>query len=157
MNGAEPIARSNAREFPFHRISPLFIVSFKKAPYTLEQLQVRSPLGHEEFSRYDLFIKTTLDDKDLSKRFGSAGNGYQYHHIVTQGGVNATKIPPVQLNNTDNIIRLPTLIHEAVTAEYLKAADADATKTLYEWLQSQPYSVQREEGLRILRKLRILK
>jgi len=28
---------------------------------------------------------------------------------------------------------------------------------LYEWLQSQPYSVQREEGLRILRKLRILK
>lgn len=128
----------------------------KKAPYTLEELQVRSPLGYEEFSRYDLFIKTTLDE-ELSKRFGSAGNGYQYHHIVTQGGVNATKIPSAQLNNTDNIIRLPTLIHEAVTAEYLKKADADATKTLYEWLQSQPYSVQREEGLRILRKLRILK
>jgi hypothetical protein len=53
---------------------PLFIVSFKKAPYTLEELQVRSPLGYEEFSRYDLFIKTTLDDKDLSKRLGSAGN-----------------------------------------------------------------------------------
>jgi hypothetical protein len=112
------------------------------------ELQVRSPLGYEEFSRYDLFIKITLDDKDLSKRFGPAGDGYQYHHIVTQGRQNATKIPAAQLQNTDNIVRLPTLIHEAVTAEYLGPA---------EWVQSQPYSIQREEGLRILRKLRILK
>ncbi len=28
--------------------------------------------------------------------------------------------------------------------------------TLYQWLQTQPYDVQREEGLKILRKLRIL-
>jgi hypothetical protein len=58
----------------------------------------------------------------LSKRFGPAGDGYQYHHIVTQGGQNATKIPAAQLQNTDNIVRLPTLIHEAVTAEYLGPA-----------------------------------
>jgi hypothetical protein len=77
--------------------------------------------------------------------------------LLTQGGMNATKIPPPQLQNTDNIIRLPTLVHEAVTAEYLEPAPADETKTLYEWAQSQPYSVQREEGLRILRKLRIIK
>ena len=70
------------------------------APYSLMELQVRSPLGYEEFSRYDLFIKITLDDKDLSKRFGPAGDGYQYHHIVTQGGQNATKIPAAQLQNT---------------------------------------------------------
>ena len=119
-------------------------------------MQVRSPLGYEEFSSYDMFTKIALEDEDLSKRFGSAGAGYQYHHIVTQGGENATKIPPTQLQNTDNIIRLPTLVHEAVTAEYLKPAGADATKTLYEWLQSQPYSAQRAEGLRILRKLGIL-
>jgi hypothetical protein len=72
--------------------------------------------------------------------------------------MNATKIPPAQLQNTDNVIRLPTLVHEAVSAEYLKPAPADETKTLYEWVQSQPYNIQREEGLRILReKLRILK
>jgi hypothetical protein len=104
-----------------------------------------------------MFIKITLDDKDLSKRFGPAGDGYQYHPIVTQGGMNATKIPPAQLQNTDNIIRLPTLVHEAVTAEYLEPAHEDETKTLYEWVQSQPYSVQREEGLKVLRKLRIIK
>jgi hypothetical protein len=147
-----------AREWQKLKIEQQAVSDFiKKAPYSLEELRVRSPLGYEEFSRYDLFIKITLDDKDLSKRFGPAGDGYQYHHIVTQGGQNATKIPSAQLQNTDNIIRLPTLVHEAVTAEYLGPAPADETKTLYEWVQSQPYSIQREEGLRILRKLRILK
>jgi hypothetical protein len=144
-----------AREWQKLKIEQQAVSDFiKKAPYSLMELQVRSPLGYEEFSRYDLFIKITLDDKDLSKRFGPAGDGYQYHHIVTQGGQNATKIPAAQLQNIDNIVRLPTLIHEEVTAEYLGPAPADETKTLYEWVQSQPYSIQREEGLRILRKLR---
>jgi hypothetical protein len=129
----------------------------KKAPYTLDELQVRSPLGYEEFSTYDMFIKIVLEDEDLSKRFGPAGASYQYHHIVTQGGENATKIPSAQLQNTDNIIRLPTLVHEAVTAKYAQTSKQDSTKTLYEWLQTQPYDVQRAEGLKILREFDILK
>jgi hypothetical protein len=128
-----------------------------KAPYTLEELQVHSPLGYEEFFRYDQFIKIVLAEEDLSKRFGSAGDGYQYHHVVTQGGANATNIRPELIQNTDNIARLPRLVHEAVTAAYQEPAPEDETKTLYEWVQSQPYTSQREEGLRILRRLRILK
>jgi hypothetical protein len=129
----------------------------KKAPYTFEELQVSSPLGYEEFSSYNLFTKMAGEDEDLSKRFGPAGDGYQYHHVVTQGGENATKIPPEQLQNTDNIIRLPTLIHEAVSAKYAEKASQDSTKTLYQWLQTQPYDVQRSEGIGILRELRVLK
>jgi hypothetical protein len=129
----------------------------KKAPYALAELQVRSPQNYEEFSRYDQFTKIKLEQGDLFKRFGPAGDGYQYHHIVTQGGTNTTSVRPELLQNTDNIVRLPTLVHEAVTAAYREPACADRTKTLYEWLQAQPYSVQRAEGLRILRKLDILK
>lgn len=129
----------------------------KKAPYTLEELQVRSPLGYEEFSSYDQFTKIAVDEEELSKRFGPAGNGYQYHHVVTQGGENKTKIPQAQLQNTDNIVRLPTLIHEAVSARYDEKAKQDRTKTLYQWLQTQPYEVQRAEGIEIMRELGILK
>jgi hypothetical protein len=112
--------------------------------------------GHEEFASYGDFIKgeSTLDV--ISKMFGRAGDGYQYHHIVTQGGANEDNISPEQLQNTDNIIRLPTLLHEAVNAEYLKPAPSDPNVTFYDWLQQQPYEVQYEEGLKILRTLHIL-
>jgi hypothetical protein len=78
------------------------------------------------------------------------------HHIVTQGGANESKIPQNQLQSTDNIVVLPTLLHEIVSAEYSRFKN-DKGMTLYQWLQTQPYNVQREEGLKILRKLHILK
>lgn len=127
-----------------------------KGPYSLDDLQVRSN-GYKEFASYDDFIKgePTLDM--IAKMFGNAGDGYQYHHIVMQGGANAKNplISPEQLQNTDNIIRLPTLLHEAVNGAYSNGKDG-ITMTMYEWLQTQPYGVQREEGLKILRQLHIL-
>ena len=125
----------------------------KYGPYSLEELQVSS--NYEEFSSYGDFIKDAANIAFIIKRFGGAGSGNQYHHIVTQGGAN-TKIPQEQLQNTDNVIPLPTLLHEAVNAEYSRRWKK-TTMTKYEWLQTQSYDVQREEGLKILRELHILK
>jgi len=83
----------------------------KKGPRTLQELQVSSDSA-EAFPSYDQFTKTEWTQAQLAKRFGSAGDGYEYHHIVTQGGANASNIPPDQLHNTDNIIRIPKLLHE---------------------------------------------
>jgi len=127
----------------------------KDGPRTLDDLQVSSS-SYEEFSSYDQFLKGELSLDHLAKRFGGAGDGNQYHHIVTQGGANEGKIPPEKLQNTDNIIRLPTLLHEAVNDEYLKRSP-DPNMNMYHWLQTQPYDVQREMGLRILRDLHILR
>ena len=73
-------------------------------------------------------------------------------------------IPSEQLQNTDNIIRLATLLHEEVNAEYLKPAPDTSTRSpdgskmnLHQWLQTQPYEVQRKIGLKILQDLYILK
>lgn len=129
----------------------------KNGPRTLEQLQVSSD-DYEEFPSYDQFQKSDRAQDQLVKRFGPAGDGYEYHHIVAQGGENASKIPQQQLQNTDNIIRIPTLLHEAVTAEYYsRKAPDDSGVTFYAWLQTQPYQVQRERGFGILRDLHILK
>ena len=126
----------------------------KHGPYSLEELQVSS--NYEEFSSYGDFIKDAAYIALVVKRFGGAGSGNQYHHIVTQGGANETKITAEQLQNTDNVIPLPTLLHEAVNGEY-SYFDKGKGMTTYQWLQTQPYDVQREEGLKILRKLHILK
>ena len=90
----------------------------QKGPQNLEDLQVSNE--YEEFADYDAFLKAELVTAIMEKRFGGAGAGFQYHHIVTQGGVNTTNIPANLLQNTDNIIRLPALLHEEVNAEYLK-------------------------------------
>jgi hypothetical protein len=76
---------------------------------------------------------------------------------VTQGGTNAANIPPEQLHNTENVIRLPTLLHEQVNAEYQRPAEDGSGRTVYEWLQTKSYEFQREYGLKVLRKLHILK
>ena len=122
----------------------------------MEELRVASN-GYEEFSSYDAFYKVTLGLELLAKRFGPAGDGQQYHHIVTQGGANADNISAEQLQKTDNVIRMPTLLHEAVNAEYSKLLQDGTGMTMYQWLQTQSYDVQREEGLKILRRLNILK
>ena len=126
----------------------------KKGPHSLQELQVPSH-DYQEFSNYDQFIKVQLGLEAISKRFGGAGDGYQYHHIVTQGGANQRNVPPEQLQNTENIIRLPTLLHEAVNDAYSETKDG-TNMTKYEWIQTQPYDVQREEGLRILRRLHVI-
>jgi hypothetical protein len=54
------------------------------------------------------------------------------------------------------IVVIPTLLHEVVNAEYSRFRN-DISMTEYQWLQTQPYDVQREEGLKILRNLHILK
>jgi hypothetical protein len=112
--------------------------------------------GYEEFANYGDFVKGDLALEPVEKRFGAADDGYQYHHIVTQGGANAGNIPAEQLQNTDNIVRIPTLLHEAVTGEYSSVKEG-TNMTVYEWVQTQPYDVQRAEGLKILRDLNILK
>jgi hypothetical protein len=127
-----------------------------EGPHSLEDLQV-SPAGYLEFSSYDQFYKNELSAELMAKRFGAAGDGQQYHHIVTQGGANEDNIPATQLQNTDNIIRLPTLLHEAVNAEYSKLLQDDMRMTMYQWLQTQSYDVQRAEGLKILKRLNIVK
>jgi hypothetical protein len=128
----------------------------KKGAHSLQELEVSSN-EYEEFSSYDQFQKLDPIQCELIKRFGPAGDGYQYHHIVTQGGENANNIPQERLHNTENIIRIPTLLHEAVNAEYQKKVEDGSGRTVYEWLQTKSYEFQREYGLGILRKLHILK
>jgi hypothetical protein len=153
---AADIARTVA-EFRKLAIDAATALDFVKGgPHSLEELQVSSN-GYEEFSSYDEFYKGELSVDLLTKRFGPAGDGQQYHHIVTQGGVNADIITAEQLQNTDNIIRLPTLLHESVNAEYSKLLKDGTGMTIYQWLQTQSYDIQREEGLKILKRLNILK
>lgn len=104
------------------------------------------------------FVKTrphTL--AELSAAADAASEpGYENHHIVMQGGTNRMNIPEEQLQRPDNIVRVPTLLHERITAEYFKASRVMPGMKVYQWLQTQPFDVQYDEGVKIMRDLKII-
>lgn len=100
----------------------------------------------------DAFEKEILD-----KRFGKAGPGYEYHHIVEQGGKD---LLPEGLHSTRNVIRIPKLLHEEVTAEFasnIEKVEVYGRVTVRKFLRSLPYEERYRHGLEILRKVGILK
>jgi hypothetical protein len=137
-----------AAEFNQLKIETDAALEFLNGPRTLDDLRVGSE--NESFSSYDAFKKT-----DLEKRFGPAGDGYEYHHIVEQTS-NRDGIPSDLLQNTDNIVRIPKLLHELVSAEYSKSVEEASHLTVREWLKTQSYEAQRAYGLKVLRDLGIL-
>lgn len=127
----------------------------KGGPRSLEELQASQ--DSESFSSFDAFKKGLSIEEELAKRFGPAGDGYDYHHIVEQGGANGSDIPQGQLQSTDNIVRIPRLLHEAINAVYGSPAPDAPKLTLREWLRTQPFEVQRAMGIQIMRELGIVK
>jgi hypothetical protein len=83
--------------------------------------------------------------------------GYEDHHIVAQGGENAKTFPEELLQNPNNIVRVPTLVHQEINAAYFRLSEKASKMTVYQSLQTQPFDVQYEEGVKIMRDLGIIK
>jgi hypothetical protein len=124
----------------------------KHGPYTLDQLRVDQ--NDEEFSSFDAFKKTSLEEHLLRRYPGKTGN--EYHHIVEQGGANEDNFTAEELHSTKNIVPLPDPIHDLVSAEYSKEYEKTGI-TVRQWLQTQSFEKQYEYGIDVLRKLGILK
>ena len=120
-------------------------------PRTLEQLRMSS--DGTSFPTFDAFKKVDDWNEELAKRFGSAGPGYLYHHIVEQ----SSGLPDGVVHNTDNIVRIPRLLHEEINSIFSKSQNGSDKRSLHDWLKDQPIEVHREKGLQVLRDLGILK
>jgi hypothetical protein len=117
-----------------------------KGPYNLDQLRVSQ--DDESFSSINEFKKI-----DLGKRFGPAGDGMEYHHIVEQNA--SGDIPEEELQSTRNIVRIPKLLHEEITADYLKSND-DFDGSLRRRLEGRSFEERWNEGLRVMREIGII-
>jgi hypothetical protein len=120
--------------------------------HTLRDLRVSRKF--ESFNNYDEFLKLSGSawDKILEKRFGSAGPGSQYHHIIEQSAGVSKQIT----ETTENIVKIPRILHEAVNGRYMQAVSATNKTTLRNWLRTQPIAVQREWGIKVLKEFGII-
>jgi hypothetical protein len=123
-------------------------------PYSLEDLRV-SPAS-ESFSSFQEFKKGLSFLEYLLKRFGAAGDGYDYHHIVEQGGTNADAFATQDLQSTNNIVRIPTLLHEAINSVYSVNSAQNPDITFREQIRNEPFAQQREDGIGVMRGLGII-
>ncbi len=118
----------------------------KKGPQRLEDLRVSAK--DESFSSFDAFKKI-----DLVKRFGPAGDGYEYHHIVEQGADG--DFPEGELNSTRNIVRIPKLLHEEISSEYGKT-ERDTGVALRRSLKGKSFDEQFERGVKQMQEIGII-
>src|SRR6185437_7930017 len=127
----------------------------KNGPYSLDELRVNQ--DDVSFSSFKDFKKISEDEEEvIVRRYPITGSGNEYHHIVEQGGDNASNFTPEQLQSTKNIIPLPGPIHDLVSAHYSTEYD-DSGKTVRDWLSGQSFDEQYKYGLKTLRNLGIVK
>ena len=116
----------------------------EQGPRALEDLMMSEQ--EESFSLLEAFQKI-----DFEKRFGPAGDGYVYHHIVEQ----ASGLTQAELQSTSNIVRIPRLLHEEINAEFMKV-DEILGMSLREQLAGASFAERRAAGLDILRKVGVI-
>jgi len=107
---------------------------------------VRVSETSEQFRSYKAFTKELL-----VKRFGPAGDGYEYHHIVEQNKANASQFAAEQVHSTDNIVRIPTGIHRQISADYSRSVYNGGPR-LRDVLREKPFDEQYQFGVRTLKR-----
>ena len=125
----------------------------EKGPQALEDLQMSGQT--ETFPSYSSFQKS-----DLEKRFGAAGKGYEYHHIVEQGALGPDGVPfsAEELNSTENVIRIPRLFHEEVTSFFARRGIVEGeTASSRELMRGKSFADQYRFGQDVLRRVGVLR
>lgn len=111
-----------------------------KGPYSISEL--RASPDFASFSSADSF-------KD---KFGSAGEGWEWEHLVGQTDDNINRFGEEQIHNTDNVIRLPKLWHEKISNYYSSKPKEYGGLTVREVVGKLSYDEQRAFKLDLLKK-----
>ena len=116
----------------------------------------------EWFKNYIDITKTyhdppqTLDELQARVNLPSEP-GYQDHHIEEQGTLGNLGYVRADIDNPDNIVRIPTLKHFEITAWYATRNPEFGNILPREYLASQPQKVRRQTGLDALVRMGVLK
>ncbi|MFE8595938.1 hypothetical protein AB8V91_03125 [Archangium violaceum] len=104
------------------------------------------PRKHRAFKSFDAF----------KNAMGSAGEGKAWHHIVEQRRINAERFGAEAIHNTENVIAINKLKHDAISAYYSTKSRDTEGMVVREWLRAKSYEEQRTFGLMILRRFGVL-
>ena len=87
---------------------------------------------------------------------GPAGSGMAWHHIVEQNPTNISSFGSQAINNTSNLIRLPSgvgLLHQRISGYYSSIqplVTGSDTLTVRQWLQTKSFEFQWNFGIELI-------
>jgi len=81
---------------------------------------------------------------------GVAGEGMQWHHIVEQNPYNKTQFSPELLQSTDNLVSIPTELHQQISGWYSRTSVVDPSLRNRDVISRQSFSEQAAIGNDIL-------
>ena len=61
--------------------------------------------------------------REFKKVYGSAGEGFEWHHIVEQRSLNVERFGAERIHNIDNIVALPKSLHRKISGFYTSKYD----------------------------------
>ena len=114
--------------------------SFQAARLAMAERQVAASATARAFNSFSAFKYAV----------GPAGQGQQWHHIVEQTSRNVERFGGQAVHNTNNIVRLPTEVHQQISAYYSSKQAFAGGQTVREWLSKQSFQDQKAFGQRIM-------
>lgn len=94
---------------------------------------------------------------ELKRAVGSAGKGYDWHHIVEQSQIKKSGFAPEIIHNTNNIIAVDHETHLKISGYYnTKSFDFTNGLSVRDWLAGQSYEEQYEFGLNVLKMFEVI-
>lgn len=90
---------------------------------------------------------------EFKSAFGSAPDGFQWHHIVEQTPANLAQFGPRAIHNPSNLTLVPEELHigrGSISAYYSGKDTFTGGLTVRKWLGPQSFESQRNFGLQIL-------
>lgn len=75
--------------------------------------------------------------------------GIEYHHIVEQVQEEVSEFSSNAINSTANVVPTPAAVHAEISAFYSTAQTWLDGETVRDWMSTQTFDVQWQEGLEI--------
>jgi hypothetical protein len=99
-------------------------------------------LHYRAFKSFDAF----------KNAMGPAGENKAWHHIIEQRRVNVERFGAEAIHNTENVMAIDKVKHEAISAYYSTKSRDTGGMVVREWLRTKSYEEQRAFGLMILKR-----
>lgn len=87
----------------------------------------------------------------FKRAFGAAGDGMEWHHIVTQQKSNIAKFGAEAIHNTKNLVKIEAKVHRKISGYYNSIQDFSDGVRVRQWIGAKSFEEQYKFGIDVMK------